>query len=90
MRSFQTGDTTLPDWAKAFDAEVAQALEQRDARPLAHSVETDVGKHVAPVDRSLPPAALRRRRLATRDDAVSFPLMGWDGGSLSMRSVRFG
>ena len=89
MHSMQTGDTSRPAWAARFDQEITAALEQHDWTQLARSAATDHGRlsHPSP-DHFLP--LLYAAGAAGDDDAVSFPITGWDLGSLSMRSVQFG
>jgi 4,5-DOPA dioxygenase extradiol len=88
FRSMQTGDTTRPAWAAEFDHEVKAALEQRDADHLARVIESDAGRSSHPsLDHYLP--LLYAVGASDRADEVSFPVEGWDLGSLSMRSVRF-
>ncbi len=87
--SWQRGDTTTPDWARAFDADVAQAAGQHDGEALARLAETDAGRisHPTP-DHYLP--LLYAAGAADAQDPVTFPLSGFDMGSLSMRSVLYG
>ena len=89
MRSMQTGDTSRPDWAATFDREIETALGQHDFARLAKAITTDAGRlsHPSP-DHYLP--LLYAAGAANDNDAISFPVTGWDLGSLSMRSVQFG
>lgn len=88
FRSLQTGDTTRPDWATELDHEVKSALEQRDPDHLVRVIESDAGRQSHPsIDHYLP--LLYAAGASGRDDQVTFPVEGWDLGSLSMRSVRF-
>jgi 4,5-DOPA dioxygenase extradiol len=90
MRRMQTGDTSKAPWAHQFDADVVSALEQRDAKRLALLWPgTDHGRMSHPTaDHWLP--MLYAFGATTDDDKVSYPVEGFDLGSLSMRSVRFG
>jgi len=89
MASFRSGDRTTPSWANDFDAEVARAIEQHDWDQLARAVETDTGRMAHPtLDHYLP--LLYAAGAAGDHDSVDFPITGFDGGSLSMRSVIFG
>ena len=83
------GDVSTPQWAGTFDAEATRALEQHDAKFLAHMVTTDAGRQCHPtLDHYLP--LLYAVGAADARDRVSFPISGFDLGSLSMRSVLFG
>lgn len=89
IRSRQSGETAQPAWATQFDREIETALVQHDFERLTKSLATDHGRlsHPSP-DHYLP--LLYAAGAANDNDAVSFPVSGWDLGSLSMRSVRFG
>jgi 4,5-DOPA dioxygenase extradiol len=88
FRSMQTGDTTRPGWAFDFDRDVAAALEQHDPDHLVRAIETEAGRASHPtLDHYLP--LLYAAGAAERGDTVSYPVEGWDLGSLSMRSVRW-
>jgi 4,5-DOPA dioxygenase extradiol len=84
--AMHSGDTRTPEWASAFDAEVARAAEQHDAAHLVRAVETDAGRLSQPtLDHYLP--LLYAVGAASDRDTVTFPITGWDLGSLSMRAV---
>ena len=79
-----------PEWATRFDSTVSAALTQRDESALVELwPNTDDGRRAHPSpDHWFP---LLYAYGATDDaDEVSFPVEGFDYGSLSMRSVRFG
>jgi len=88
MSAMQRGDQTVPQWALAFDRDLAQAIEQRDEGFLVHALSTDAGRanHPSP-DHYLP--LLYAAGATDGDDVISYPVDGFDG-SLSMRSVRWG
>jgi 4,5-DOPA dioxygenase extradiol len=87
--SHRAGDDSTPDWARRFDAEAARALEQHDGEALARALGTDDGRRAHPSpDHYLP--LLYAAGAADADDAVQFPVAGYDMGSLSMRAVRLG
>jgi 4,5-DOPA dioxygenase extradiol len=89
FQSSQRGDLSTPDWASRFDSEVARAVEQHDGDALATMVETEDGRMAHPtLDHYLP--ILYAIGAAGREDAVRFPITGFDLGSLSMRAVIFG
>lgn len=77
-----------PEWATSFDRDVARAVEQRDAGYLVRALTTDAGRmsHPSP-DHYLP--LLYTMGASLDSDRVSFPVVGFDLGSLSMRSVLF-
>ena len=78
-----------PDWARGFDTDVATALGQHDTGFLTRAIEGDPARMAHPTpDHYLP--LLYAAGAADRDDAVGFPIEGFDLGSISMRAVRFG
>ena len=86
MTSYQRGDVSTPPWAAGFDAEVEKAFTQRDGAFLARAVESEAGRMSHPtLDHYLP--MLYAVGAATPQDQVTFPISGFDLGSLSMRSV---
>jgi 4,5-DOPA dioxygenase extradiol len=89
MRNYQTGDFTTPPWAASFDADVARAAEQHDADFFARALDSQAGRLSHPtVDHYLP--LVYAVGASDGKDPVSFPITGFDAGSLSMRTVRFG
>jgi 4,5-DOPA dioxygenase extradiol len=89
MTSMRRGDNTTPDWARDFDADVEKALRQHDGGALAKLATTDAGRmaHPSP-DHYLP--LLYAVGASEGSDTVTFPITGFDAGSLSMRAVQFG
>jgi 4,5-DOPA dioxygenase extradiol len=83
------GDSTTPDWAARFDAGVAGALEGRDEGWLIRALDTEDGRRAHPTAEHYLPI-LYAAGASNRGDAVSFPITGFDLGSLSMRAVLFG
>ncbi|HYS83267.1 MAG TPA: hypothetical protein VEM76_21370 [Anaeromyxobacteraceae bacterium] len=82
------GETATPAWARAFEG-IAAALERRDLAHLTRALDGDAGRLAHPTpDHYLP--VLYAAGASDRDDAVRFPLTGFDLASLSMRSVIFG
>jgi 4,5-DOPA dioxygenase extradiol len=82
-------DAPTPDWADAFDADVARACERHDGAHLARAIDLEDGRMSHPTpDHYLP--LLYVAGAAAPGDAVTFPITGFDLGSLSMRAVRFG
>lgn len=82
------GTHSPPPWATGFDADVALALGEGDAAFLAHALETEEGRlsHPTP-DHYLP--LLYAAGAAQGTGSVSFPITGFDMGSLSMRAAIF-
>jgi 4,5-DOPA dioxygenase extradiol len=74
------------DWAVSFDRRVRDALIARDEETLA-SFEKP-GEAVPTPDHYLP--LLYVAALRGKDDPVTFPVEGFDGGSISMLAVRIG
>lgn len=85
----QRRDGETPGWAARFDRDVEAALGQRDEAALLDRLETDDGRlsHPTP-DHWLP--LLYAAGASLEGDAVSFPIEGFDAGSISMRAVRWG
>ena len=83
----RSGDLKTPAWAAECDGAVAHALEQHDTDALARFIESPEGRKAHPTpDHYLP---LLYAAGAAGGDPVSFPITGFDLGSLSMRSVLF-
>ncbi len=84
----RSGAIETPAWAAAFDGAVVAALEKHDATELGRLVESAEGRKAHPTpDHFLP---LLYVAGAAGTDPVTFPIAGFDLGSLSMRSVIFG
>jgi len=90
LRHAVTSDgRTTPDWAARFDSDVAKALQQHDEAWLTKALESSEARlsHPTP-DHWLP--LLYAAGAVDRNEAVFFPVTGFDYGSLSMRSVQWG
>ena len=83
-----SGDLVTPDWALDFDAAVARSLDRSDAPGLGRFVESKEGLKAHPTPEHFLP--LLYAAGAAGDDRASYPITGFDLGSLSMRSVVFG
>lgn len=86
----RAGSDKTPDWALRFDATVKRILTQRDTDALLSAwPDTDEGRQAHPTpDHWLP---LIYAYAVTDDrDQTSFPIEGFDWGSISMRNVVFG
>jgi 4,5-DOPA dioxygenase extradiol len=87
--NMRSGRNQTPRWASEFDGAVASALTQRDAEFLSNSLGSDMGRTSHPsAEHYLP--LLYSFGASSEADALSYPVTGFDAGSLSMRSVRFG
>jgi 4,5-DOPA dioxygenase extradiol len=82
------GDATTPDFASSFDGDVERALQQHDGAFLSRAHEDARGRQAHPTpDHYLP--LLYMAGAASDSDRISFPIHGFDAGSLSMRAVRY-
>ncbi|GGK71360.1 4,5-DOPA dioxygenase extradiol [Amphritea balenae] len=87
----RSAEAITPDWAEAFDRLIKNALLQRDFEQL---LARDSSKHPLwqlshpTIEHYVP--LLYALGATTEDDEISFPYEGFDSGSISMRSVRFG
>jgi 4,5-DOPA dioxygenase extradiol len=89
MTRYAAGDLSTPTWAAKFDEDAARALTQHDGNFLAEMVKADAGRMSHPtLDHYLP--LLYAVGASDERDKVTFPVSGFDLGSLSMRSVLFG
>ena len=86
MTSMRRGDSSTPDWARRFDEDLARAIEQRDDGFLVRALASPDGQasHPSP-DHYLP--LLYAYGATEERDIPSYPINGFDLGSLSMRSV---
>jgi 4,5-DOPA dioxygenase extradiol len=87
--NMQKGRSETPAWAAEFDRAAQSALEQRDAKHLASALESSTGRNAHPTPEHYLPL-LYSFGASLASDSVSFPIDGFDAGSLSMRAVRFG
>lgn len=89
FRRMRAGDRTTPPWAGRFDGGIAEALERHDHDFLARAPGTPDGRRAHPTsDHYLP--LLYAAGASDADGRVEFPIVGFDMGSLSMRSVVMG
>jgi 4,5-DOPA dioxygenase extradiol len=87
--AWHRGERTPPEWARAFDDEVARALERHDDDALVRVLETEAGRLAHPTpDHYLP--LLYAAGASQPGEPVRFPIEGFDMSSLSMRSVTLG
>jgi 4,5-DOPA dioxygenase extradiol len=78
------------DWAVRFEAQVRDLLHEGDAQPLVQyeSLGRDASLSVPTPDHYLPLLYVLGARQP--DDSVSFPVSGFDGGSVSMLTISIG
>jgi len=78
------------DWALRFEAVARDVMESGDFDPLVdyESLGRDARLSAPTPDHYLP--LLYVLALKTESDSVSFPVEGFDGGSISMTTVRIG
>jgi 4,5-DOPA dioxygenase extradiol len=82
------GDQQTPPWAASFDADAERALVQHDGAYLARAHEDARGRDAHPTPEHYLPI-LYVAGAASSSDRVSFPISGFDAGSLSMRAVVY-
>src|SRR5262245_352713 len=83
-----TGDESVPEWAEAFDRDVARACEQHDLEFFARALSSANGRAAHPTPDHYLPLVYALGAAAPAAE-VSFPIEGFDH-SLSMRAVRLG
>ena len=86
----RAGSADTPDWAQRFDDTVERVVTQHDTQSLLSLwPDSEDGRMSHPTpDHWLP---LIYAQSATDDnDRVQFPMTGFDGGSISMRTIVFG
>jgi 4,5-DOPA dioxygenase extradiol len=89
MASYQRGESSTPDWAIRFDANVTRFAERHETELLIRAAGDDDGRMAHPTrDHYLP--LLYVAGASCAGDAVRFPITGFDLSSLSMRAIVFG
>jgi len=89
MTSYQRGESSTPDWAIRFDANVARSAEKHETDLLIRAPGNDDGRMSHPtLDHYLP--LLYVAGATGAGDTVRFPITGFDLSSLSMRAIVFG
>jgi 4,5-DOPA dioxygenase extradiol len=80
-----------PAWAAEFDAWAADVLARRDVDTLLDYRNRAPGvRHALPTHEHFVPVVAAAGSAADDADAVSFPITGYNFGSLTKRSVQFG
>jgi len=76
-----------PDWALECDRVVADALLRRDPAPILGLMDTPLGQQGHPTPDHFAPLVYCLG--AAGKDIATFPVEGFEAGSLSMRAVRW-
>ncbi|MFK7865797.1 MAG: 4,5-DOPA dioxygenase extradiol [Pseudohongiellaceae bacterium] len=85
----RSGTNTTPDWAKRFDDQVRDAVRLYDTDAILRLSSSSDGRQAHPTpDHWLP--LLYAYGAAELGESVSFPIEGFDWGSISMRAIAFG
>jgi 4,5-DOPA dioxygenase extradiol len=89
MASYQRGESSTPDWATRFDADIARSTEKHETDLLIRAVASGDGRMAHPtLDHYLP--LLYAAGASGSVGPVRFPITGFDLSSLSMRAIVFG
>lgn len=90
MARARDGAGPPPEWARRYDREVAQAIAERDTQHLATRWPDgqDARQAHPHPDHWFP--LLYAYAASDPSDEVTFPIEGFDVGSISMRAVRWG
>ena len=89
MESYRRGESSTPEWAIRFDADVARSAENHETGLLIRAPGNDDGRMAHPtLDHYLP--LLYVAGASGAGDTVRFPITGFDLSSLSMRAIVFG
>ena len=88
LRRVDWHDGQTPSWAADFDAWVAEALEAGRAPDLAGYRRHQLASTAHPTHEHFVPVLVAAA--AAGDDSPSFPVEGFELGSVSARSVQFG
>ena len=77
-----------PAWARNFDNAVVQASKLSDGQQLIRTLDTQDGRMSHPTSEHFLPL-LYVHGASDRNDSVSYPIEGFDAGSLSMRALLY-
>jgi 4,5-DOPA dioxygenase extradiol len=84
------GGSTAPSWATEFDAWCADVLERRDVDALVDYRRRAPAADVAhPTKEHFVPVIVALGAALDGGGVVSFPVRGFEGGSVSRRCVQF-
>jgi 4,5-DOPA dioxygenase extradiol len=80
-----------PTWAREFDAWAAEVLGKRDVDALLDYRRRAPGVGLAlPTHEHFVPVVVAMGASIDRPEAASFPITGWEAGSLTRRSLQLG
>lgn len=84
-------DAPVPEWARAFDAWVANLLADAEMEELlAWRTKAPEARRAHPTPEHLDPLFVVAGAASLYEHAVGFPIRGFEHGSLSRRCVQFG
>jgi len=87
--SVRRGETAPPEWATSFDAAAARAVEARDRDFLEGALAGEAGRQAHPTPEHYLPL-LYVVGAAADGERATWPIVGFDMSSLSMRAALFG
>jgi 4,5-DOPA dioxygenase extradiol len=92
LRMFdRSAQAATPSWAREFDAWAGETLGRRDVDALLKYRQSAPGVGQAlPTHEHFVPVIVTLGASADHAEPVRFPILGWEGGSLTRRSVQMG
>lgn len=84
----QAGEAATPAWASTFDREVSERTRRPDGEQLVRLLDTHEGRQSHPTSEHFLPL-LYVHGSSHPSDTVSFPIEGFDMGSISMRAILY-
>ncbi|MDZ4697506.1 MAG: 4,5-DOPA dioxygenase extradiol [Deltaproteobacteria bacterium] len=84
----QSSSTATPTWASAFDRAVAVGSKQPDGEQLVRLLDAPESRQAHPTSEHYLPL-LYAHGASDANDAVTFPIEGFEMGSLSMRAILY-
>lgn len=80
-----------PEWAAEFDAWIGDVLARRDLDALLdYRAKAPNIPLVLPTHEHFVPVLVTQGAALDSREAVSFPILGWEGGAMTKRSVQYG
>lgn len=89
FRQMRSETNFTPDWAKRFDDQVRDAVHRYDTDAVLGLSSSPDGRQAHPTPEHWLPL-LYAYGAAESGESVSFPIEGFDWGSISMRAITFG